>query len=265
MLNAACIRIALPTRWVTSELRRRFMACSGLHDDAHRQQTRIGTASARALAARVNLIRLRKRARTAATCTSTWFVVCLIAACPSTPEIECDEAFLLEPIVDANGLDQLGASELSAGIELCVDDWNRVAPSPCLTSTLVDECADCGPCAGFCAQRVGTGCECHEACTTDDICGDDEACLCAAAVIGDGGGLRRANELHKCLPAACRTSDDCGGDPCGISQDTCSNPVGLFCRGSADKCGATAPCVEGRCAFDPGVGHWRCFLGESCE
>ncbi|MFY0532954.1 ferritin-like domain-containing protein [Nannocystis pusilla] len=121
--------------------------------------------------------------------------------------------------------------------------------------------ADCDDGAyGRCvAQNLGFGpsCVCDYSCSTDADCRSDEACVCDHAF---------ADDHSRCVPALCRTDDDCPEGSCGFSSwfDGCRLESFLACRSPADTCLRDGDCETGQdCAYDPDAGHWRC-RSEAC-
>ncbi|WP_434426699.1 ferritin-like domain-containing protein [Nannocystis pusilla] len=121
--------------------------------------------------------------------------------------------------------------------------------------------ADCDDGAyGRCvAHNLGFGpsCVCDYSCSTDADCRSDEACVCDHAF---------ADDHSRCVPALCRTDDDCPEGSCGFSSwfDGCRLESFLACRSPADTCLRDGDCETGQdCAYDPDAGHWRC-RSEAC-
>lgn len=125
----------------------------------------------------------------------------------------------------------------------CVDG----TPEDCSTS---DECTaeELGRCEQYTLQPMGPDfCRCRYFCEQDTDCGPGAACL-----YGDGGG--------SCIPADCRSADDCDSGQCGLSVGylgCVSFEKALVCRSKDDTCRTDTDCEEGQCVADPG-GHFRC-------
>lgn len=134
---------------------------------------------------------------------------------------------------------------------------NRVAPpEACFPEVRLDDSAGCGdgePCpSGFdCVpdgfsqgdagdpNRMG----CVKACTVDADCDPDMACLCGNTRANVGVSLR----VNECVPASCRSTDDCGGYPCGVARSACNQEVSLQCRTADDSCFLVE--VSGQCSL----------------
>ncbi|WAS90367.1 ferritin-like domain-containing protein [Nannocystis punicea] len=98
----------------------------------------------------------------------------------------------------------------------------------------------------------GPGCVCDYSCRTDADCGSDEACICDHAFPDDHS---------RCVPALCRSDDDCPDGGCAFSSwyDGCSLVSFLACRGPQDTCQCDSDCdPDQTCAYDPDLGHWHC-------
>lgn len=95
----------------------------------------------------------------------------------------------------------------------------------------------------------------YDQCLTDDDC-DGGLCEC-------GGGEIAPNV---CQPGNCVTDADCGDTGyCSPTQGDCGayvGTVGYYCHTCDDECVTDADCggdpYTTYCAYDPGVGHWRC-------
>lgn len=102
---------------------------------------------------------------------------------------------------------------------------------------------------GHCQETVRSAPEpttqtCSYSCATDDDCADDFACVCGAL-----GG--------QCVPAACRSNEDCDGTPCMLvfQDQACGQPSGLelSCGTlgqecvSHEGCSVTELCLNGFC------------------
>ena len=108
------------------------------------------------------------------------------------------------------------------------------------------------------ASRISRTYCSYDQCITDGDCGD-AVCRCGAA---------GSTEANGCYAGNCVTDADCGATGyCSPSLGSCGDyegTVGYFCRTCADECVSDADCGGGEpggpfCAFEPGVGHWKCF------
>ena len=102
---------------------------------------------------------------------------------------------------------------------------------------------------------IGAFCS-YDACFSDSDCASDEVCSC------DGDYFSGANV---CVRADCHVNADCSSGRCAPSYGCLLGgpPEGWFCRTSSDTCATDADCggLDGRCAYDEGVGHWACESG----
>ena len=100
-------------------------------------------------------------------------------------------------------------------------------------------------------------------CTTDDNCGSDGVCQCAAN-----------DRPNTCLPSNCQIDSDCGeGGYCSPSPGTCGpyyGTAGYFCHKACahDECVDDTDCPTeagvspaGYCAWDPTQSKWACSYG----
>jgi len=105
--------------------------------------------------------------------------------------------------------------------------------------------------------RIGAFCS-YDTCFSDADCADGEACLCDGSNF-DGGG-------NSCVPAACRTNNDCApGFACSPTFGSCGHYTGFVafeCHTAADECTVDADCGAGYCAFDATLAHWVCSTSE---
>lgn len=136
---------------------------------------------------------------------------------------------------------------------------NRVGPASCDNPTPnqpacagTEEQLDCTSDAdcteranGRCITRGGgfegvTGCGCAYGCTSDADCAEGTVCACA--------GMAEGLDYSRCVPAACDSSEDCGGGECGVVSydDGCGRSVSLACRSSRDQCRSSLDCAEGQ-------------------
>ena len=158
-----------------------------------------------------------------------------------------------------------------SGMVVCGDGWFRETARACVTELITPGCAisescpevpDCGS-GGVCIDYWG-GCYCDYPCASDADCSADTACLCTAGLpLEDSdGGYQGFNSFSKCLPAGCRSDDDCPGGRCGVSRGPCG-PEALFCRHpDNDDCTDDPYCG---CFFDEDTERWRCGGGGACE
>ena len=94
-------------------------------------------------------------------------------------------------------------------------------------------------------------------CLCDADCGDDRICACAEL---PGYGVNR------CLPADCRTSDECVDGHCKVVDDICFVPSSLRCTTPSDDCVAHGDCVRTNfCAYDSAQELFTCEPGGICE
>ncbi|MBX2802046.1 MAG: hypothetical protein KTR31_30475 [Myxococcales bacterium] len=114
------------------------------------------------------------------------------------------------------------------------------------TSREVPECVASGCTAkphGRCAQSscFNTWCECVYGCSSDADCESDEACL------RPDHGLEGGLPFPQCVPASCRTNDDCPSTECGVmvAMDSEIHQMRLHCRTPEDQCRAPADCQRG--------------------
>lgn len=176
------------------------------------------------------------------------------------------------PAVNCEPVLQRESSEF-ADVDFCENDsFVRREPVTC-DDTMPVECAPPGECGSGCTVGRCSGptdpCECVAPCGTDDDCGDGFACQCS---VGWLPGLPFGSYHASCIPANCRTADDCGGFECGLSDDDrgCGGArKGYFCHSEEDECFGDRDCVSGgsgnACVF---VGsHWACqdILTGGCD
>jgi hypothetical protein len=133
----------------------------------------------------------------------------------------------------------------------CEVDWERIActtgPAGCSS--------DCGP--GVCFDQGDLGTECACSCMRDSDCGGGKACLCPTISVPTGAILAQGGA--QCVPAECRTNDDCPATGlCGVSIREI-RIEGLFCHTERDECRSQCDCEDGRCAFDPDRRLWACI------
>ncbi|MEM9694956.1 MAG: hypothetical protein AAGA56_20610, partial [Myxococcota bacterium] len=132
--------------------------------------------------------------------------------------------------------------------------------------------ADCkdgpyGRCVVEVAQ-VGAFCGCRYSCANDSDCDPGEVCVCSDAA-------ELPHQTSTCVPASCRSADDCKSGACEVSvfNNGCWNEMTVACRSERDECASDADCSDGtRCVYTKnrawvratgGEGHWRC-AGISC-
>lgn len=122
--------------------------------------------------------------------------------------------------------------------------------------------ADCTDGAnGRCGGNGHDGWYCtYDECFADADCGMGATCEC-------GGGFR--SDHNVCLSGACSTDADCGETGfCSPTQGSCGayfGTIGYFCHTCDDECVNDSDCSNAAgdpwgsyCAYDDGVGHWRC-------
>ncbi len=152
-----------------------------------------------------------------------------------------------------------------AGYASCAGDYypSRYVvtelPEACVAETYLDydsQCEDDAACDGDTCD--GFFCRRPSPCQTDAECAGGEACVCAGKYgAGDTVGLSG----NLCLPAECRSADDCGGLPCAIGYDGfwVGSVQGLFCHTPDDECTTAADCPDGQyCRYGTTEQHWVC-------
>lgn len=159
--------------------------------------------------------------------------------------------------------------EAAAGVERCDEHtWNSTSATTCSVETRMPACApgdeevncrtdsDCGGSAT--CLRSAYGCQCFETCETDSDCPSGSACICSAGVSLNSDESFQLYELPQCVPADCRSADDCAGSPCGIELSVgCLLPLGLRCRAPESECISDADCAgRDHCALEDN--QWRC-------
>ena len=160
------------------------------------------------------------------------FLLALACTSCTYADVDCQPAAQIESDV-AGGL-RVGTTP--AGIERCGDfTWNRTDAQDCI-----------------CDGPLEVGC----ACLSDLDCGAGQACLCSAGVADVERVLANRSA---CVPAACRSADDCGGDSCGVAITAESGVVsGLRCRSDMDLCASDADCAQADGCFYAPLGGWHC-------
>jgi hypothetical protein len=167
--------------------------------------------------------------------------------------LRCDGGVdLMQPSPD-------GVGEIPTGVERCPgDSAHRYAPVQCTITALIgngcaeEDCLGCAP-DQLCAEISGSEdiyCGCLKPCASDADCATGEACVC------DNAG----SEATQCVPAQCRTDEDCGGFECGLSW----KPMGgglrqLACRSAADDCYGAEQCDDDElCCYSDDYMQWEC-------
>ncbi|WP_437806125.1 ferritin-like domain-containing protein [Sorangium sp. So ce1078] len=96
---------------------------------------------------------------------------------------------------------------------------------------------------GYCNTASGgdapSGCFCHYGCTTDADCGEGQICLC-----GDPVG--------RCVPALCKSDQDCGRLLCSsyVLNPGCGG-TGFACQTALDECAGDDDCTgEHQCSLE---------------
>lgn len=201
-----------------------------------------------------------------------WVGVWILFALGCRAPTDCKPTVQLVP--DPDGTTSLVPGARPAGIDRCDGDtWNRTEAVTCATETTASACSGDGVAAcDACGERErclqdGNGCVCVEFCTSDDECGDGQACLCTASITtsSDGGFTALAGNA-RCVPAECRSDDDCGGASCGVVLSVgCVEPIELRCRAATDGCASNADCGDAQCLANDG-GGWSCQqIPATCE
>jgi hypothetical protein len=110
------------------------------------------------------------------------------------------------------------------------------------------------------------GCIVRVGCATDDDCGADEVCVCAAGRANENS--RSQQTISRCVPAGCQTDSDCDSGECGAILGDCGYDIfGFECRTAEDECRDDADCPGGndKCGYDAGRGRWACSSYSLCE
>lgn len=195
-------------------------------------------------------------------------------------DLECDDATQLVPTDFAENGVQMFPGADAAGIERCdFSTFNSTSIEACSTDTTAEDCnvpiaegGGCGtdaPCErGRCLGDASGECRCRDFCASDEECGGGEACVCSSGLREDDTSFNAMTPVPTCVPAECRTGEDCLSGKCGVVIDSCGNPLELRCRSVADECVSNASCVAndegGSCLADNGSG-WVCGFGGTCE
>ena len=108
-------------------------------------------------------------------------------------------------------------------------------------------------------------CGCSYFCQSDADCGEGSICYC-----GPG-----AAEAPICIPADCKTGDDCESGLCGLSESQfCwSRAFALQCLDAESECRTDAECGDASCSPDPEAptrctaeqGAWACTRNYLCS
>lgn len=147
---------------------------------------------------------------------------------------------------DVAGID-VEETEISAGVEVCADtSAHRYAAVSCESEYAPPLCDTCNGGAGCAEGEICHDhwdmCFCYRPCMSDDDCDADEACLCGMHSAVSFGPYGFTNSIPRCLPADCRTDEDCGDFRCGVSLDGCGGFAGLYCHTAEDPCEGAEQC-----------------------
>lgn len=102
-------------------------------------------------------------------------------------------------------------------------------------------------------------------CLADIQCGADALCACPHGN-RDNRDSFYGSPHPRCLPAGCRTNDDCPNRVC-LNSAVCSDMDGFYCATAEDECASRVDCSPGEgCGYDQGQGRFRCSpLPPECE
>jgi hypothetical protein len=122
--------------------------------------------------------------------------------------------------------------------------------------TLNGSCRVDGDCTtkakGYCGvTSANASCHCDYGCTEDADCGDGNVCQC-----GD--------PLGKCVPATCKSDDECGGLLCLRSNNTSCGQT-YACQAPTDECTSNSDCKPPLSACTLENGHRTCQAIGSCK
>lgn len=177
----------------------------------------------------------------------------------------------IDPIAcsDPEVLIQPGPAQLPSGMERCADGFvHRTSALACDADGFGEgdcenpfgsdgacmsdaECVADDGAVGVCLATAEpwAGCECNFGCGSDADCGPDQACYCAGS-------------HSRCIPATCRTDDDCAGGLCGLSTTigACGSVTRrLSCTSEQDECRVDASCDDClQCLSGLEGGTWTC-------
>jgi hypothetical protein len=169
-------------------------------------------------------------------------------------DMPCEDQRTARAIVGPDG--QLGDS---VELDMCVAERNGTPAATRLARTGSALCA-------FGSINAPKAPLCFHRCLSDFDCPGGQACLCASAAEGDTEGslIAAVTGNSRCVPATCKSSADCGGFECGLSQDgasgRCKVNQQFHCRTAEDECQSDADCGSGTCRYFANRGHWGCFL-----
>lgn len=127
------------------------------------------------------------------------------------------------------------------------------------------DCASDADCidGGTCTEGE---CECPPDCLSDADCDEGAVCQCPleSFSIYDLWPERRGNY---CVPAGCRSNDDCDADhACGLSVGGCGFVDGYRCRTDVDECQFNTDCHPASfCAYDEEQEKWKCRQESYCD
>lgn len=133
-----------------------------------------------------------------------------------------------------------------------IDDPNIGGECSSKADCTAQEHGYCGIVGGQIYQTV-----CKYGCEVDDDCGAEALCECGA-------------DVGTCVPATCRTSDDCGGGRCLriVEQDACSDGFGprtfYKCESSADTCITDKDCTDPQVCLSNPDGTRSCRERQLC-
>ncbi len=177
----------------------------------------------------------------------------LIACEDDKVSLSCDDAIQLSiPDTDTfSGIEYCPSRHVARSVEAveCPEvDYSQTQRCTDETSDVCTSDNDCveGNKTGLCVNTEDGGCTCRWVCNSDDDCKDNEICPCpfhyetGELIVGGGG---------ECVPADCRTNEDCPGGECAASPGRChergdDQTSGFFCRYQTDTCASTYDCIS---------------------